>query len=133
MAKKIMSKHIVIMTDLVILILIGVQANDLTPTSLHSSSLRLPSTIDNVQGPFYICLESSVQDCIKDQQKLSTLRAKCISKAYRDCFRSHMEFKDDPIYKKAVKAYESCLKRHKGFFYRGECLHTWYKNYIKKH
>ena len=57
-----MIKLIKVMTYLVILGLIEVQANNLSPTTFHSSSLSislpLPSKLNDVQGPFYLCLES---------------------------------------------------------------------------
>jgi hypothetical protein len=46
-----------VMIDFVILILVELQANDLTPTSFNPSSLQvllpLSFNLDNVQGSFY--------------------------------------------------------------------------------
>ena len=56
-----MRKVMVVMMDLIIIILVEVQANDLTSISFHPASLliSLPllSKVDKVQGLVYICLD----------------------------------------------------------------------------
>ena len=81
-----MIKLIMMMTDLVIFILVDVQANEQTLSSFHSSSFRsplpLPSKLDDVQGPFYLCLESFITGCSKDQKQKRYLYLVCIAGAY---------------------------------------------------
>jgi hypothetical protein len=61
MARKFMRKVMVVMMDLIIIILVEVQANDLTSISFLPASLliSLPllSKPDKVQGLVYICLD----------------------------------------------------------------------------
>jgi hypothetical protein len=77
-----MIKLIEVMTYLVILVLIEVQANNLSPSTFHSSSLPislpLPSKLNDVQGPFYLCLESFIKGCSKDQKSRRVRYLTCI-------------------------------------------------------
>ena len=124
MARRFMIKLIMMMTDLVIFILVDVHANEQTLYSFHSSSLRsplpLPSKLDDVQGPFYLCLESFITGCSKDQKQKRYLYLVCIAGAYPKCFRHHKDYEDDPLYKKTMEGYENCVKKHKSIIYRGE-------------
>ena len=132
-----MIKLIMMMTDLVIFILVDVQANEQTLTSFHSSLLRsplpLPSKLDDVQGPFYLCLESFITGCSKDQKQKRYLYLVCIAGAYPKCFRNHKDYEDDPLYKKAMEGYENCVKKHKSIIHQGECLRLWFNKHIKEH
>lgn len=64
---KFISKFMAMMTNLIVLILVEEQANDLIPTSFHSSSFPIlvyfPSKLDNVQELLYYCLESNIKRC----------------------------------------------------------------------
>ncbi len=55
------------MAELVIFILVEVQANDLTSTSFHPSSLPIllshSSKLDNVATTVYICFRRKVDSC----------------------------------------------------------------------
>jgi hypothetical protein len=73
MARKCFRQLRVAMMDLVILLLIQVQANDLTSTSFHPSSLPIPlphpSELDIMRGPLYDCISLKLEDCEKQHKK----------------------------------------------------------------
>lgn len=53
------------MIDLVVIILVEVQANELISTSFHPSSLRImfprPSKLDSEKTIFHTCLEAAIE------------------------------------------------------------------------
>ena len=98
MTKKFMRKLVVVLLDLVILVLIEVQANDMASTSFHTSSLPIslpfPFKLDNEQLPFSICFEEKIEECKKtvvhhlDQQL-------CVVVGFSNCERRIHP--DDPM------------------------------------
>lgn len=127
MVRKFVRKLMLVMTPLVILILIIMQASNLALTYFHSSSLpvqlSLTSNFDNFQGVFYICIEKNIKSCLKDQQKQLYDHALCITRSYRKCLFNKVEHKDDPLYKKAFEGYENCIENHTSVLHRGNCLY----------
>ena len=126
MVRRVMIKLIKVMTYLVILGLIEVQANNLSPTTFHSSSLSislpLPSKLNDVRGPFYLCLESFIKGCSKDQKSRRVRYLTCVGGAYPKCFHNLKDYKDDPVYKKAIKGHENCVKNQKSKIHVGEIV-----------
>jgi hypothetical protein len=103
MAMKCVRKLMLIMMELLILILLGVQANDLALTSFSpSSSLFMSpysSELDHNHGELHLCLTLGIRYC-------STLRTtwphsdakyeSCIVATFFRCFE-HIKFYEDPI------------------------------------
>lgn len=136
---KFISKFMAMMTNLIVLILVEEQANDLIPTSFHSSSFPIlvyfPSKLDNVQELLYYCLESNIKRCSNTIKKQRVRHAICVTRSYRSCLLKHMENIVDepgPVYKKAFEGYEYRVQKHKHALKRGDCLHAWFKWNIKK-
>ena len=68
-----MRKLMVTMIDLLILILLEVQANNLVSTSSYpslSNPLPIPFELDNVKGLVYNCLDVNVAHCKKMAKNL---------------------------------------------------------------
>ena len=76
-----------VMIDFVILILVELQANDLTPTSFNPSSLQvllpLSFNLDNVQESFYTFHEENLEICLESLKDDFVLLARCIKGGYR--------------------------------------------------
>ena len=96
------------MTELVIFILVEVQANDLTSTSFHPFSLPIlpshSSKLDNVATTVYICFRRKVDGCEEAIQKAyPTFRAQmtndmCIAEIFLYCLKKHHRSLTKPAY-----------------------------------
>lgn len=124
MVRKFVRKLMLVMTALVILLLIIMQASNLALTYFHSSSLpvQLPltSNLDYFHGVFYICIKKkNIKICLKDKKKQLYDHALCITRSYRNCLFNKVEHKDDPLYKKIrrpLKVMKTALKTTKVSF-----------------
>jgi hypothetical protein len=100
MARKCLRKLIVLMMEFIILGVLAVQANDLTPPSLSTSSrpIRLlhpsePAASDRDKNPLSYCLETRMKHCetIHDYGTLGF--SKCIKYHFFRCLYSTLEKK----------------------------------------
>jgi len=102
MATKCVRKLRLIMMELLILILLGAQANDLAPTSLSPSSSLImspySSELDN-HGEMHLCLTLGICHCSHFKTtwpRLDATYEPCIAATFFRCFK-HIKIFEDPI------------------------------------
>lgn len=136
MGKKFMRKFKVVMMGLVILILVGVgvQANDLTSTSFHPSSLQTPQPytfeLNNMDSEFFICLEHHMETYNLIKVDLDN---DMINVIWNFAFYMGKIHPHDPMHHKVIDANLLCIKkygRHK--FDVGNCSIQWYEEHRNK-
>ena len=125
-----------VMIDLVIIILVELQANALIPASFHPSSLPVPLPLsfklDNVQGSFYSFLEKNIESCLA-RLKYESAMPICIIKSYRYSLIKYKMHKADLVFQKALKGFIHCRKTHMDLYLCAHCLLEWYEMHIKGH
>lgn len=134
MARRATEKIVVAMTELVILILVEVQANYLTFTSFNPSSLptNFPhhTKLNNVPKLFHKCVEEEVVNCIASLKIPHKHRnAICIIRCFRICMVNPI-FKNDPAYHTAKSCYVDRIKtKAKGILF-ANCILRCYRELV---
>ena len=140
----------ILIMDLVILILIEVQAIDMPSTYFHPSSLPIslhhPFKLDRVYISFPICFESKIKQCKKLSEKEDLFgHSLCVLNAFQHCV-----WKMDPsdsMHEVSTTIKLLCLKEYRQhiqknneettepttFYNFGECLVQQYKGHFRKH
>ena len=135
MTCKFMRKLVVVMIDLIILIIIiEVQANELSSTFFHHSSLPIslrPLELDNNHVTLYNCHETKFKDCEEKQLGWDTPVpfATCILLSSGFCAS---KYPDDPMFEIYRHEFILCVQKH----YHSDvgiakCLYKWHKS-LKK-
>jgi len=144
MAKKCMRELMVVGVVVVVLIIpmvFVVQANDLSPRSLFTSSLyvRLLQTRPFHKSPrsLYHCLESTLEKCKVKHEPESIKFKECIILNFFQCFyklRIHLRGIEAKIYSNAKMCIDKCFPKSKEFHINGAtCLLKCYEEHMKKH
>ena len=111
MTWKLMRNFMVVMMNLIILIIIEVQANELSSTFFHHSSLPIslrPSELDNNNGALYNCYETKFKHCEEKYRADPESFASCIFISSMVCA---MKYKDDPMFEKYRRQVLLCEKK----------------------
>lgn len=121
--------------NLVILILVEVQASGHTGTSFHPSSLPslipLPSKLDNVREGYRICIARQFKDCAEMLKNVDhELFAQCIVDVYAHCHDTHFMY---PEYDKLRRGFNRCIFKHRNTIARADCLFQFYERNVKQH
>jgi hypothetical protein len=140
MAKNFMRKLMAVMIDLVIFMLLEVQATNLISTSFHHSSFPIafsdPFEVDDYKS-FSFCLESKFEQCkqlLEEEGRTLWKHSFCIINGFRRC--KLVEHPHDPMRQKYIDAEALCLKKYikrKRLLAHRDCLVKWYhKTFINE-
>ncbi len=130
MVWKFMRKLLVVMMGLVILILFEVQANELSFTFFHPSSLP-PLELDSNYGTIDSCLEKKFVSCGEKLKKGDIMPfTGCIIQSFIICSMNE-KYHDDPIFDTIMLEFHSCQKINFTDFGIAKCFFEWQQKYEK--
>jgi hypothetical protein len=136
MARKYTRELIVMIMELIMLILIKVQASDLVMIP-SSSPLQAPfppyDHLDyNGHSPLKFCLDTKLESCEGRKKKLIPIQFnRCIHIAYANCFGQAIP--GDPVYKLVKECYAFCrVFEEMEYPIYTNCLKIYHNRFIKK-
>ena len=91
------------------LILLKVQTNDLTSTSLYadSHSIPAPHCIKHFKGPFHTCIAEHIEICAEILEQILFNYASCVIKSFEDC-TAYLKRPKDRAYLIALECIAKC-------------------------
>jgi hypothetical protein len=140
MDMKCLRKIIVMMMKSIILVVLAMQANDLTLRSLHASSLpfghlRPPEPLAGYgEKTLYDCLETRLEHCMAKYRYGSLTFAEHITHNFFQCLYNHRKETDAEIYHLGKKCVEECLPKLNiaPDVHAGTCLYDCFDENIRK-
>ena len=138
MASRFMIKLMVAIMESIIFIAVKVQANDLTTTRYHSSSLPIPishsSKLDTIEKQFINCVLVELEICENGYKEDREKYVECAIKHFANCIVQKMLDLKHPVLDVAVNCFIFCISMSFTKPFRLEaCFINCYDAHNKRH